>query len=56
MPGRLHLKSDLGAGLVEFALLVTLIALVAIVAVQFAGQEASTMWSQVGSVSQAPNN
>ena len=30
MPGRLHFKSEDGAGLVEFALLVTLIALVAI--------------------------
>lgn len=49
MPGRLRFRSDEGAGLVEFALLITLIVLVAFVAVQFAGREASTMWSEIDS-------
>jgi Flp pilus assembly pilin Flp len=41
--------TDTGAGLVEFALLMALIALVAFVAVQFAGSEASGLWSDIGS-------
>jgi pilus assembly protein Flp/PilA len=40
---------DRGASLVEYALLVALIAVVCIVAVQFVGSAASTKFSAVGS-------
>ena len=39
---------DRGASLVEYALLVALIAVVCIVAVRFLGTEASTKFSEVG--------
>jgi pilus assembly protein Flp/PilA len=46
---RLNVKSELGASLVEYALLVALIAVVAIVAVRFLGTSASDKFSTVGS-------
>lgn len=42
-------KSERGASLVEYALLVALIAVVCIVAITFLGREASTRFSNVGS-------
>jgi pilus assembly protein Flp/PilA len=42
-------KTDRGASLVEYALLVALIAVVCIVAVTLLGQEASSKFSRVGS-------
>jgi len=42
-------KSERGASLVEYALLVALIAVVAIVAISFLGREASEKFSEVGS-------
>lgn len=41
------IADDSGAGLVEYALLITLIVLVAFLAVGFAGQETSNMWSDI---------
>jgi pilus assembly protein Flp/PilA len=41
-------KSERGASLVEYALLVALIAVVCIVAITFLGNSASTKFSQVG--------
>ena len=43
-----HIKSDRGASLVEYALLVALIAVVCIVAVTFLGRSASSKFSSVG--------
>jgi pilus assembly protein Flp/PilA len=45
---RLH-RDDRGASLVEYALLVALIAIVCIAAITFVGTGASTKFSQVGS-------
>ncbi len=42
-------RSEEGAGLVEYMLLVVLIAVVALIAIVFAGDEVSEMWSQTGS-------
>jgi pilus assembly protein Flp/PilA len=42
-------KTDRGASLVEYALLVALIAVVCIVAIQFLGTAADEKFSQVGS-------
>jgi pilus assembly protein Flp/PilA len=42
-------KTDRGASLVEYALLVALIAVVCILAVTFLGKQASEKFSQVGS-------
>jgi pilus assembly protein Flp/PilA len=42
-------RTERGASLVEYALLVALIAVVCIVAVTLLGQKASTKFSQVGS-------
>jgi pilus assembly protein Flp/PilA len=42
-------KTDRGASLVEYALLVALIAVVCIVAITFLGQKASSKFSSVGS-------
>ena len=42
-------KTDRGASLVEYALLVALIAVVCIVAVTFLGRSASSKFSSVGS-------
>ena len=42
-----HLKSERGASMVEYALLVILIAIIAIVGVEIAGQEVSTAFSTV---------
>ena len=41
-------KTDRGASLVEYALLVALIAVVCIVAISFLGSEASTKFSKTG--------
>jgi pilus assembly protein Flp/PilA len=46
---RINPKSELGASLVEYALLVALIAVVAIVAVRFLGNSAKDKFSSVGS-------
>ena len=46
---RLLRDSDKAASMVEYALLVTLIALVALIAVQLAGQELSSTYSEIAS-------
>lgn len=43
------LKDEKGASMVEYALLVVLIAIVALVAVQIAGREVSGTFSEIGS-------
>jgi Flp pilus assembly pilin Flp len=43
------IKEEKGASMVEYALLVVLIAIVALVAVQLAGQEVSTTFSEIDS-------
>lgn len=43
------LKSEKGASMVEYALLVILIAIVALLAVSFVGTETSTMYSDISS-------
>jgi pilus assembly protein Flp/PilA len=42
-------KEEKGASMVEYALLVVLIAIVALVAVQLAGTEVSSTFSEIGS-------
>ncbi|NIA24142.1 MAG: Flp family type IVb pilin [Gammaproteobacteria bacterium] len=42
-------KNDRGASMVEYALLVVLIAIVALVAVKFAGSQVSKTFSDIGS-------
>ena len=42
-------RSERAASLIEWGLLVVLIAVVALVAVQFAGDQNSTMWSDIAS-------
>ncbi|MFZ4433664.1 MAG: Flp family type IVb pilin [Microthrixaceae bacterium] len=44
-----HCKTERGASLVEYALLVALIAVVCIAAVTFLGRNASNKFNQVGS-------
>ena len=44
-----RIKSDRGASLVEYALLVALIAVVCIIAIQILGQEANESFSSTGS-------
>jgi pilus assembly protein Flp/PilA len=46
---RINAKSEIGASLVEYALLVALIAVVAIVSIRFLGSSASKKFSSVGS-------
>jgi Flp pilus assembly pilin Flp len=46
---RRNLRSERAAGLVEWGLLVVLIAVVALVALQFAGDQNSTLWSDIAS-------
>jgi pilus assembly protein Flp/PilA len=46
---RIDARSEIGASLVEYALLVALIAVVAIVAIRFLGSSASSKFSSVGS-------
>lgn len=41
-------KDDTGASMVEYALLVVLIAIIAIVAIKFAGQEVSKTFDTIG--------
>jgi Flp pilus assembly pilin Flp len=43
------LRSEQGASMVEYSLLVVLIAIIALVALRFAGQETSTMFSEISS-------
>jgi len=43
------MKEEKGASMVEYALLVVLIAIVALVAVQIAGSEVSETFSEIGS-------
>jgi len=43
------LNDDSGASLIEYALLLLLIAIVALVAVAFAGEQNSELWSEVAS-------
>ncbi|MFQ5967459.1 MAG: Flp family type IVb pilin [Acidimicrobiia bacterium] len=42
-------NQDSGANLIEYGLLILLIAIVALVAVAFAGEQNSTLWSEVAS-------
>ena len=42
-------SDDRGASMVEYALLVVLIAIVAIIAIRFAGREVSQTFSDIGS-------
>ncbi len=44
-----NFRNDTGAGLVEWGLLVVLIAIVALIAVQFTGTQNSQMWSNIAS-------
>ena len=44
-----RLSEDSGAGLVEYALLITLIVIVAILAVTYTGEQTSQMWSDISS-------
>lgn len=46
---KLTQPSASGASLVEYMLLVVLIAIVALIALQFAGAQNSEMWSDIGS-------
>ena len=46
---RAHFNSERGASMVEYALLVALIAVVCIAAIQFLGKSASTSFSKTGS-------
>lgn len=48
------IQSEKGASMVEYALLVVLIAIVALVAVQIAGTEVSETFSEVGSGLEGP--
>ena len=43
------MKEEKGASMVEYALLVVLIAIIALVAVQLAGREVSTTFSEIAS-------
>ncbi len=45
----IRFQSERAAGLVEWGLLVVLIAVVALVAVQFAGDQNSALWSEIAS-------
>ncbi len=44
-----RMREEMGASMVEYALLVVLIAIVALVAVQVAGSEVSEMYSEIAS-------
>jgi pilus assembly protein Flp/PilA len=52
---RTKTDSERGASLVEYALLLALIAVICIVALQFLGQEASQNFSDVGNSISNPN-
>jgi pilus assembly protein Flp/PilA len=43
------MQSEKGASMVEYALLVVLIAIIALVAVAFAGEQVSSTFSEIGS-------
>jgi Flp pilus assembly pilin Flp len=51
---RLSLSDDRGASMVEYALLVVLIAIIAIVAIRFAGQQVSDTFSTIGNSLSSP--
>jgi Flp pilus assembly pilin Flp len=51
---RLSLSDDRGASMVEYALLVVLIAIIAIVAIRFAGTQVSTTFSTIGNSLASP--
>ena len=51
----LRLKGEDGASMVEYALLVVLIAIIAIVAVQIAGENVSTVFSSVATELEGAN-
>lgn len=42
-------QEDIGAGLVEWGLLVLLVAIVALIAVKYTGAQNSQMWSDIAS-------
>jgi len=42
------IRSERGAALIEWAILVVLIAVVALLAVKFVGSQNSQLWSQIG--------
>ena len=44
-----RLQGERGASLIEWGLLVVLVAVVALIAVQFAGDQNSVMWSDIAS-------
>jgi len=44
-----RLRGEDGAGLVEYALLITLIVIVALLAVTYTGEQTSQMWSDISS-------
>ena len=46
---RARVRSEEGASLIEYMLLVVLIAIIALIAIVFTGEEASDLWSEVGS-------
>ena len=46
---RRFLRNQTGAGLIEMALLMALIAIATLAAVQFAGDSNSELWSEIGS-------
>ena len=43
------IRSERGASLIEWAMLVVLIAIVALIAVKFVGAQHSEMWSEIAS-------
>ena len=49
-------RSERGAGLVEMSLLLILIAITALIAVRFAGEGNSQLWSEIGSGLDAAGN
>ena len=46
---RAALRSERGAALIEMGFLLILIAIAALIAVQFAGDQNSQLWSEIGS-------
>ena len=55
---RLHIwmKSDRGASMIEYGLLVVLIAVVAIIAIGFAGTQVSAQFAEIGSELSTPSS
>jgi Flp pilus assembly pilin Flp len=48
------IRSEKGAALIEWALLVVLIAIIALIAVKFAGTQHSQLWSEIGNSLASP--